>query len=554
MAEAGDVVAATDLALAAGAVEDAERLLGAHETRLLQTASSGDLDRWLATVSERAPTLGARLGALRTRLSGWRPRRRRPRAAASARRPSGSGRRAQFTTVRALATIAAIAIFELGVDPALPEGLGRSGLITLAAIIATVPLLVANVLPDYVVMLFLTLALVVPGLVSPADILGGFAAPAWLMIFTLLAVGVAVARSGLMFRLVLLSLQRLPPRFVPQSVVLCLTGVVMTAGLSSGSADRARCRSRAGSPTPWDSRPEARAAAAVGLMTFFTFLEMGELFQTGTFTGLIVHDLLRGRQGPDHLVALVLHRAAAVRRHRCRDVPGAALPLQAAQDGAGQPGSGAAPAGAPRPSHESEIWSAAVLLLLIVGFATLPYHGIAPAWLSLISFLLLFARRARPVGLPGRRDARASHLRGVILSLGNVFTTLHIDAWLTSVVQTSMPAMVKNPYGFVLTIAIIAFVLHFFVPWMTASTIIALVAMPIAEALGFHPFIPVLVALIAGDHTIPYVNSGYAIVYFASEGELFTHEQARWPLVIESLLRPVALLLSVPVWQLMGLM
>ena len=40
MAEAGDVVAATDLALAAGAVEDAERLLGAHETRLLQTASS----------------------------------------------------------------------------------------------------------------------------------------------------------------------------------------------------------------------------------------------------------------------------------------------------------------------------------------------------------------------------------------------------------------------------------------------------------------------------------------------------------------------------------
>ena len=105
--------------------------------------------------------------------------------------------------------------------------------------------------------------------------------------------------------------------------------------------------------------------------------------------------------------------------------------------------------------------------------------------------------------------------------------------------------MVKNPYGFVLTIAIIAFVLHFFVPWMTASTIIALVAMPIAEALGFHPFIPVLVALIAGDHTIvPYVNSGYAIVYFASEGELFTHEQARWPLVIESLLRPVALLLE----------
>jgi hypothetical protein len=49
-------------------------------------------------------------------------------------------------------------------------------------------------------------------------------------------------------------------------------------------------------------------------------------------------------------------------------------------------------------------------------------------------------------------------------------------------------------------------------------------------------------------------NPGYAMVYFASEGELFTHAQARWPLVLEALLRPVALLLSVPVWQLMGLM
>src|SRR5262245_55813463 len=69
MAAAGDVVAATDLALAAGAVEDAERLLRAHESHLLQTASAGDLDRWLAAVGQRSPELGARLGALRTRLT-----------------------------------------------------------------------------------------------------------------------------------------------------------------------------------------------------------------------------------------------------------------------------------------------------------------------------------------------------------------------------------------------------------------------------------------------------------------------------------------------------
>ena len=237
-------------------------------------------------------------------------------------------------------------------DPALAGGLGRSGLITLAAIIATVPLLVANVLPDYVVMLFLTLAL---GRTRPRVARGH---PRRLR-RSRLAHGLHAARggrgSGPLGAHVPAGAPVAPATaaaFVPQSVVLCLTGVVMTAGLSSGSTRIALGVPIArGITDAMGFAPRSPGSAAVGLMTFFTFLEMGELFQTGTFTGLIVHDLLRGRQGPDHLVALVLHRAAAVRRHRCRDVPGAALPLQAAQDGAGQPGSGAAPAGAPPSSH-----------------------------------------------------------------------------------------------------------------------------------------------------------------------------------------------------------
>jgi hypothetical protein len=179
LAAAGDVIAATDLALAAGAVEDAEHLLGTHEARLLESASAGDLDRWLAAVGERSPALGSRLGALRTRLAG---------RMAPARQAAGPGSREraaplfsrlarEFTTVRALSALAAVIFFVLGWVLPLPEGLERGGLVTLGAIVATVPLLVADVLPDYVVMLFLTLALVLPGLVPPADILGGFATP-----------------------------------------------------------------------------------------------------------------------------------------------------------------------------------------------------------------------------------------------------------------------------------------------------------------------------------------------------------------------------------------
>jgi CRP-like cAMP-binding protein len=560
LAADGNVVAATDLALAAGAVEDAERLLGTHEARLLETASAGDLDRWLTAVGGRAPGLGSRLNALRSRLA----ERMTPPAQAA---PPGSRERAAplfgrlargLATVRALSSLAAVVLFALGWLLPVPAGLTRGGLVTLGGIVATVPLLVANVLPDYVVMLFLIMALVVPGLVPASDVLGGFAAPAWLMIFTLLAVGVGVSRSGLMFRLVLLSLQHLPARFVPQSLVLCLTGVLMSAGLTSGSTRIALGVPIArGITDAMGFAPRSPGAAAVGLMTFFTFLQMGELFQTGTFTGLVVHDLL-----PDEArnqitwwrwffvalppfvfvsIATYLSLLFLFKPHRDGRVNLEAVRLQEALLG---------------PLTRNEIWSAVVLVVLIAGFATRPYHGIAPAWLALGAFLLLFTLGALDQSaFQGGGTLGLLVYAGVILSLGNVFTTLRIDAWLTSLVQSGMPAMVKNPYGFVITISVIAFLMHFFVPWMTASTIIALVAMPIAEGLGFHPFIPVLVALIAGDHTIvPYVNSGYAIIYFASEGELFTHAQARLPLVLEGGYRIVALILSVPVWQLMGLM
>ena len=556
----GDVVGATDLALAAGAVEHAEQLLGAHEARLLQTASAGDLDRWLSAVGARAPALGTRLGALRARLTERMQPAVRPGAPSSRELAAPLfGRLARgLATARALSALAAIVVFALGWLLPLPDGLTRGGLVTLGAIVATVPLLVANVLPDYVVMLFLILALVLPGLVPPADVLGGFAAPAWLMIFTLLAVGVAVSKSGLMFRLVLLSLQRLPPRFIPQSLVLCVTGVLMSAGLTSGSTRIALGVPIArGITDAMGFAPRSAGAAAVGLMTFFTFLQVGELFQTGTFTGLVVHDLLPEAARtqitwwrwffvalpPFVVIGVVTYLSILFffKPHRTGRVNLDAVRLQQALLG---------------PLTRNEIWSAVVLVALIAGFASRPYHGIAPAWLALAAFLFLFTLGALDQSaFQGGGTLGLLVYAGVILSLGNVFTTLHIDRWLTSLVQSGMPAMVTNPYGFVLTISILAFVLHFFVPWMTASTIIALVAMPIAEGLGFHPFIPVIVALIAGDHTIlPYVNSGFAIMYFASEGELFTRAQARWPLVLEGLLRPVALLLSVPVWQLMGLM
>src|SRR5262249_35674008 len=374
----------------------------------------------------------------------------------------------------------------------------------------------------------------------------------------LLGVGTAISRSGLMFRLVLLSLERLPRGFVPQSLVLCGTGILMTAGMTSGGTRIALGVPIArGIADAMGFKPRSPGSAALGLLTFFSFLQMGELFVTGTFTGLVVHDLLpvAARRDitwwrwffvalPVFVLVFSLNYAtilALFKPHREGRVNLRAIHFQHALLG-----------GVTR----NETWSALVLLALVIGFATRELHGLAPAWLAVAAVRLLYMLGALDqTALQGGGTLGLLVYSGVILSLGPVFGVLHIDGWLASLVERGMPALVQNAYGFVAVVALCAFLLHFFVPWMTATTLLALVTMPLAQALGFHPFIPVLVALVAGDHTVlPYVNSGYAILYFASEGELFSHAQARWPLVMEALYRMVALLASVPVWKLAGLM
>jgi CRP-like cAMP-binding protein/di/tricarboxylate transporter len=552
LAAAGDLVGAADLECHARAFDRlAQRLT--DDDRLIEACSVADLERWIAHAGPTAPGLADQLTALRGRLG------------AALAESAPLERRAPITTLvrrlstaRFLGAVTALAVFVAACLMPVPPGLSREGLVTLGAIVATVPLLVCGVLPDFVVMLLLSVTLVVPGLVTARDALAGFATPAWIMSVALLALGTAVSRSGLMFRLVLLSLQRLPPRFLNQSLVLCGAGVLLSAGLPGGAT-----RIALGVPIgrgivdAMGFAPRSPGAAAVGLLIFFTFLQMGELFLTGTFTGLLIHDLLPVAARADitwwkwFLVALppfamifALTYATLLllfKPHRAARVNLKAVRVQ--QELLGR-------------LTRAEIWSAVALAGLIVGFATRQYHGIAPAWLAVGVFLMLFM-----VGVLDQNALQSGGglgllvYFGLLLSLGNIFAALRIDEWLTGMVRGGMPGLVANPYGFVLVVAAIAFGLHFFVPSMTASILLALVTMPIAEGLGFHPFIAVLVVLIAGNHTVvPYVTPGYLMLYFASEGELFTHAQARLPLALESFYRWLALLVSVPVWRLAGLL
>jgi CRP-like cAMP-binding protein/di/tricarboxylate transporter len=561
--EAGEAAAAVRLALAAGDLAAATRVVTAHLGRLAETASPAEVESWLVQARRAALRQGAPLGGVEA-LAGLQRRVRERVAAAGAAAPAAPAAPAGPSALRRLLSpqlagaLLGGALLVVGWVVPPPAELGRPALVALASVLATVPLLVFGVAAESAVSLLLVAALVIPGVVPAELALSGFAAPAWMMVLALLSLGTVIARSGLLYRVVLLCLERLPATFGAQALALVGAGTVLTAGITSTSA-----RIALGAPL---AREIAGAlglgrhtggAAAIGLLTLFAFCQSEALFLTGNLTNLVVHDLIpqpeRARITwgywvlagwlPFAIMGLLLWGAI---RLRFRPGVGRVVDQRALRTQREILG----------PPTRHEIAGLVALVVLVAGFATRAYHGVPAAWIAITLFVaLFFVGSLDRNALPGGNTLSMLIYGGVILGLGGVFTHLRIDAWLSGLVRSVIPASAANPYVFVAVLALTAFALRFAVPWTTASTLLALVAVPIAQGLGFHPFVAVFVPLVAGDHTFfPFINQAYAMLYFAAEGELFSHDQARAFLWLEALFRLLALVATVPYWQLLGLL
>jgi CRP-like cAMP-binding protein/di/tricarboxylate transporter len=465
------------------------------------------------------------------------------------------GLTARLASRRLEGAAAAIALVALGVLLPPPPGLDRLALVALAIVLAAVPLQVLGVLPDYAVALALGGALLVAGV---PGVLGGFATSSWLMIVLLFATSAAVARSGLLYRVALLVLGRLPANFLSQTLSLGALGVLLSSCIPNGTP-RVSLAAPAARAMHEALRLGARSpgSAALGLIVFLTFGELTTLFLTGSTVGLLLHGLMPPAAQAQltwggWFVAALLPNALFAILSLAAILIVLRPPLRISVD---------------RPTIEvqrlllgpltrEEKVGAGALLALALGFGTQPYHRLDPAVIALVAFLLLVPLGGLNADLfrAGVNWGLVVYL-GLFLGLGSAFARLGIDRWFAEASSGALAGAVANPYLFVLAIGIAAAALHFVVPWGTASPLLALATIPLAQAAGYHPFVPVIAVLLAGDHTVlPYMNSAYLTMYFATDGELFDHKQVQVIRWLGLLFRLAALLLSVPYWRTLGLL
>jgi len=442
-----------------------------------------------------------------------------------------------------------------------PAGLAPQGWHAFVTLAALVPLLALDVLPEGILALLLAGVWVVGGVVPPAAALSGFSSESWILVVSVLAVGAAIAASGLLYRLALWTVAHSRGGFVGQVTALSVAGVLL-----SPAAPNATARVTLVAPAMTELvealgyASRSRPAAGLAMATLIGFGQMGAAFLTSSTTAVLVFAVLPHSGGielnwltwaalaaPANVLLLLGLVVSIVWLYRPRNVAG---PGRAPQQGVVRLQRKLLG----RPARNERI-SFGVGAGLLLGFITQPLHGIQPAWIAVLALAVMAAAGVITVNTLRAVNWSFALLFGMLASMSGVFSVTGLDQWIAGSISDRVGSLATVPVLFVAVLSLLCFAVSFVLRWQAAAPLIAIALAPVAEAAGIHPFVVGLVALIAcNGFFLPYQSTTYLAMYHGSGGKLFTHDQARPAAIAYGAVTLLALCGSVVAWRAMGLL
>ena len=476
-----------------------------------------------------------------------------PPAVIAATRGSSAVRRTKANGALAVLSILAAAALVVGAFFVADLAQVRFMLLLLAAVI----LWVTEPVPAYVVSLGLVIAWVFIGLAPDYKTVSGFASMNWIFVFAVLGIAGAVARSGLLMRLGLLLIERVPSGLRWQSSAFLVTGILLTpllplamaraavtAPMSLAVADALRLRDRS---------PET---AVLGLSAW-------------TGSGPFLFLFLNG--SPVCLMAWSLMPLPAQERFSWLFWVASAAPLAilmavgmlVAIHLLNRPGKLEVPRRAPLllqravlgPLTREELAVGLIVALMLVGFIVGPLFLIRPGLVALAAFLAVtVATRSGPGDL-ARLDWSYLIFYGVALSLADIASGLRLDVIVGEGIAARLADFGIAGPVFVLLVGASTVVVRSFLPADQAILLLSLAFIPVATTIGVHPWLAVIAILALGlSWHVTAQTPEFLVAQAASEGRLYSNAQARRAAFAYVAVGLTSLAVCLPYWHLLGLL
>lgn len=456
---------------------------------------------------------------------------------------------------RLLAALAAIVVPLALAQLSPPAGLSVMGWHVFLVLVGAGIAWLFDPLPDFVVALAMATAWGALGLAPLGTIFSGFASSSWVLALGALALAAAMLRSGLLFRAALLALRAFPATHGGQMLALVLGGVVLTPLVPLSVARVAAIAPLAQELAhAFGYKPRSRGSASLVFAGFVGYWYFSSIFLTGLATNFFVLGLLSptdqhafGWSGwlmaaaPTGLLCLIgalIVLFVVLRPEASERVDPRAVRRQTRILG---------------PVSRAERVALAGLAVLVAGLVLQSFVPIDSAWLAIGALIIVTA------GVLDRESFRSSLdwgflvFLGVLLGSGAVLQLRGVDKWVASLLLDATSA-VHSPGMLVIAFAVLVMLSRVLLPSRPAMVLLSLALVPAAPALGISPWVAGFVVLVAANiWVLPYQGLEYLIARDATSGEAFDDRQGTILGASLTVVRLLAIALSVPAWQAMGL-
>ncbi len=439
--------------------------------------------------------------------------------------------------------------------------LGEKGMHFLATLTAAVILWVFEVFAEYIVALMLLLSWVVFHVVPSKIALAGFSESSWFFVIGALGMAAAVASSGLLQRLVLHILRRVPPDYhKTYAFFLFATGLLATPLLPSPKGRIAITVpvSRAISEAA-GFKSQSNESAALALSAFLGFSQMSFMFLTGSDFCLAGWNLLPYQAKAEFswlawfvaslpagififvFLFAFIHLLLPLRKDEQAELSSIAIERKLKDLG---------------PFTNGERICLFVLVSALAGWISRPLHGIDEDWIALMAMLILLITGVLDKnGLRNNIDWGFLLFFGIINSTAAISSQLGVDRWLVGLMSPILSSVSVRPLAFLLIIMLLVYFVRIFLRKMAATMVLTLALLPWAGQVGIHPGILLLTIVIAVEcFFLSYQDGAYQIAYYSTDGRAFSHAQARKLMVAKLFASLLAVTLSVPYWSMLGFM
>ena len=145
---------------------------------------------------------------------------------------------------------------------------------------------------------------------------------------------------------------------------------------------------------------------------------------------------------------------------------------------------------------------------------------------------------------------------GCFVGVGSVATAVGIDATVRTLLGDTLGKLMSNPFLLIIVLSVVTWVLRSVLTSMTtATTITTVLLLPLCASYGIHPWILIFVGYASGNiWWLIYQTAPSILSFAATDNKLVTHSETIAGSVQFAVTCLVALLISIPYWQLLGLL